>query len=267
MKECPKCGTLYTDETLSFCLSDGTPLFAQTTGAKTEEFSNVSVDTKTNDIILNQTQSSNQQTAETVLRTNQKSNKKGVRSFWIFATFGLFGILLLGILGVWFVSDKLTDNKIITENNSLQTNENLNSLPQNLNENSQEISVNENLENAIEPKNIEQPTIKPKENPTQIPVIKPTANPTVKPTSKPTPVPTKTPLGERSFRVIGVRSNDVLYIRPQPGNLKVAVSKIPSNATGIKVLGTKQIGKSRWALVNYNGSRGWINSKFLAREN
>ncbi len=68
------------------------------------------------------------------------------------------------------------------------------------------------------------------------------------------------------YRVVGVKSNDVLYIRPAPGNLKVVVGKIPPDGRGIEITGRgRKIGKSTWVPIAYQGVRGWVNSRFLGK--
>ncbi len=243
MRECPKCGTVYTDVTLSYCLSDGTPLIAQIDGDKTEVLPDFVVETK--DSFENETRHTNLPTVETVVRTDQDSNKKGVSPLWIFATFGLFGILLISIFSVWFFSDKIFSEKDIARQNETISNSNVK-------ENNSE-TPNENLSPEIK-------STETKETP------RPSEKPIQKPTVKPEPEKTSTPKGD-FYRVVGVKNNDVLYIRPQAGNLKVVVGKIPPNGSGIKILGGKRrVGKSIWVLINYRGKTGWVNSRFIAKE-
>ncbi len=234
MKLCPKCGNVYTDDTLSFCLSDGNPLVDESSGEKTEQLPNLVIDLKTKDESLNKTNQTNFPTEQTAIRTINNDKKKGVSPIWIFATFGLLGIILIGGLGIWFVmsgnsnsnnaesNSTFGDNTVSNENNSIQNNENLAK---------------------------------------QTPTI-PTNTPIPEKTVIPTPTPNKT-----LYRVRGVASNDVLYIRPSPGNTKVVVGKIPPNGTGIIVTGGgKKAGKSVWYPVNYNGIKGWVSGNYITKQ-
>ena len=84
--------------------------------------------------------------------------------------------------------------------------------------------------------------------------------------SKPTPIKTATP-SSNTFTVVGVKSNDVLYVRPKAGNLKKVVGKIPPGASGIRIVGKgKRVGKSIWVPIIYKGKRGWVNRRFLRKE-
>ncbi len=239
MKECPKCGTVYTDLTLSYCLSDGTPLVEQINGEKTEKFSNLVVDVNTAETIASETRQSNLPTAETVVQTRGKPARKGASPFWIVATFGLLGLILFGGLAFWILSNRSsgTDSDLTGTNSTDETS--LNSAPPEQQTNTTSNSFSTNTSST------------PKTSATP----KPTAAAITKPTPK-----------KNTYRVSGVRSNDVLYIRPHPGNLKISVGKIPPNATGIRIVGGgKKVGKSRWVPIIYKGKRGWINSRFISR--
>ena len=74
-------------------------------------------------------------------------------------------------------------------------------------------------------------------------------------------------ISTQTYRVIGVAYNDVLFIRPAPNQLTRFVGKIPPNASDIQVFGSpKRVGKNVWVSVSYEGTTGWVNSKFLARQ-
>ena len=225
MKECPKCGTSYTDDTLSFCLSDGTPLPDNIQNAKTEILPSGLLNFETNDSLSTQTKVSSHTTEETIVRSAQANNRHSVSPFWILATFGLLGIVLAGFVVGWlFISnrDKPADKMTVKNENT------------NLTKNSEaSTSSNKTPENQLTPT----------------------------PTSKPTSTPNK-----NSYRIVGVKNNDVLYIRPSAGNLKSIVGKIPPGATGIQVIGKgKKVGKSIWVLITYKGKRGWVNRRYLSK--
>jgi hypothetical protein len=79
-----------------------------------------------------------------------------------------------------------------------------------------------------------------------------------------TNLPTPT---EVLYKVVGVAGNDVLYIRPSPGDLTSFVGKLPPNASGFKVTGKAvKSGNSFWLPINYEGTKGWVNSKFIAKQ-
>ena len=221
MKNCPKCGTAYTDDTLSFCLSDGTPLTDESDDHETEVLPNMLVNLETDDSVSNQTQIKAAPTDENLTQSVASNPKKGVSSLWILATFGLLGLIVCGFAFAWFFF--VRNNPQEDSNRTPATNKNTTS--------KSTVKTNTSAENSI--------------------VSKPILTPTPK---------TKT------YRVVGVKSNDVLYIRPRPGNLKVIVGKIPSNGTGIKITGKgKRVGKSIWVPVVYSGNQGWVNRKYLSK--
>jgi len=67
----------------------------------------------------------------------------------------------------------------------------------------------------------------------------------------------------RSYRVVGVRSDDVLWIRRRPTGRSRKVGSIPSNGRGVII--EKCVGSGKWCLVRYRGFRGYSSRKFLAR--
>ena len=217
MKECPKCGTIYTDKTLAFCLSDGSPLSEDIRQRQTEEFSSSESVTEFSQNQPTEVLRSGFRTDETVVRTAVDSTPNGVSRGWIFATFGLLALILIGAFVGWMVISQYNDPVVANTNKSASN---------------------------LEPESIEK-------------------------TGKGSLVETKTPPKKASntFRIVGVKSNDVLYIRPAPGSLKSYVGKIPPNGTGIKIVGTgKRVRKSVWVPVVYKGKRGWVNRRFLGKE-
>jgi uncharacterized membrane protein len=65
------------------------------------------------------------------------------------------------------------------------------------------------------------------------------------------------------FHVAGVRANDVLHMRDEPDGSRV-LKNIPHNADLVAATGaTVSISKSRWYEVYYDGTKGWVNGKFL----
>ena len=65
--------------------------------------------------------------------------------------------------------------------------------------------------------------------------------------------------GPDNLDVRGVASNDVLWIHPAPSYTSKKIGKIPYNEKCLKNLGCK----GQWCKVNYRGTIGWVNGKFL----
>lgn len=218
-KKCPQCGSIYTDQTLNYCLTDGSPLIYEEIGEKTLELPN-----KETEQAMAFNSLTKENTSET--QTNQKFDKalksetyskKKVSRFWVIATICLFAILLIGIGLISFNLNVFDTSKENLNANKLSTN-----IPESNRLNSSK-------------------------------VLSSTPHPTPK---------------TETYRVRGVANNDVLFIRPAPGNLKVKVGSIPPNGSGIIITGKgKRIGKSNWVQVNYKGIKGWVNNRHLAKEN
>ena len=242
MKECPKCKTVYTDKTLSFCLSDGSILIDEPTGAKTEVLPNGVVSPTVETQASAKTETSNQITDETIVKSIGAPKGAGVSPFWLLSTFALLGILLGGAIVAWVLYANSNREPTAQSGKNISISKTSNS--------------DENKGSVVSA------------TPEQTPA--PTENhPAPKKTKSPAPSPTKsaTPR-EKSYKVVGVKGGDVLYIRPSPGNLKVVVGKIPPGAKGIKVIGGgRKVGKSIWVPIVYNGKRGWVNRRFLKRQN
>jgi N-acetylmuramoyl-L-alanine amidase len=66
-----------------------------------------------------------------------------------------------------------------------------------------------------------------------------------------------------SYRVVGVRSDDVLNIRSGPNANLSIVGAIPPNGRGIQIAGTCT---GQWCPIKYQNLSGWVNRTFLARE-
>ena len=83
MKSCPECKSVYHDDTLNFCLSDGQALDSYVDSEKT--------------LVLESTQN------ETT-RNETTKNEKSKGSVWKYTTFGLLGILFAGTVALYIVS-------------------------------------------------------------------------------------------------------------------------------------------------------------------
>ncbi|TVR60231.1 MAG: hypothetical protein EA420_14630 [Candidatus Competibacteraceae bacterium] len=72
------------------------------------------------------------------------------------------------------------------------------------------------------------------------------------------------PVTEDRYQVIGVERDDTLNIRARPDPAAPIVGGIPADGTGIRWLGpAKQHGRSTWREIEYQGLRGWVNTRFL----
>lgn len=114
MKVCPKCNSSYSDETLNFCLADGSPLVAE--GVSASEISGSWHDSETlhderSHISENTRRTSAHTPAPTLSLTQAKTEQFNVSSQSlsrrIYTGFGaIAGILLLGGLFWWLYKDK-----------------------------------------------------------------------------------------------------------------------------------------------------------------
>lgn len=196
MKKCPQCNREYSDETLNFCLDDGTVLIA-VRDVSTDE--NIQRPTEQQTEILSQEQVTeaipvNNKTAnniierETIVKSQPAQNdsqpqiiKQGVSPIFAYLSVGLLGLLVL-IAGIGLVfwlnsnSNKDTNTELVNNN----VNENISNLS------NSETQVNGN-KNSIELSKTEKST--PKTTPTK----KPTATPKEESNTKPTPTATTSP--------------------------------------------------------------------------
>jgi hypothetical protein len=109
-------------------------------------------------------------------------------------------------------------------------------------------------------------TLTPAPPATSMPTPTPTLQPTiaVEPTSTDTPLPSP---NAETYAVVGVAMDDVLNVRARPGVEHAITSVIPPYGTGIQTFGTgEQVGASLWLLIRYEGSTGWVNGRYLARQ-
>jgi hypothetical protein len=65
------------------------------------------------------------------------------------------------------------------------------------------------------------------------------------------------------YRVAGVASNDVLNIRSRPDAGSAIVSTIPPYGSGIRMTGSCA---GQWCPIDYRGSQGWVNRRYLTSE-
>ncbi len=150
MKQCPQCQSIYTDETLNFCLMDGTQLVSNREAEPTQKLPD--------NIVTEFSQPKtavNFAPAPTVEKVHQPQIevKKNTNWFWASAAVGFFAVLL-GMVGIWFV---------------IKPSENPNRGVQN--------SVNENVKTAPIAENNQNPTNKNSGNSTNLPPEKPANKP------------------------------------------------------------------------------------------
>src|SRR5262245_44594868 len=67
---------------------------------------------------------------------------------------------------------------------------------------------------------------------------------------------------ERTYRVVGVASDDVLNIRSGPSAGYRVVAEIPPSGRGLRLSGPCR----GWCPVSYTGAIGWVHARYLALE-
>ncbi len=193
MKKCPQCTRVYDDESLNFCLHDGTVLIKfeknvtdENIPRQTEQQTEIIPPEKISEVSGTESRTAaatdeNLKERETVVRDSAANTKRpksesspGVSPVFAYLTVGLLAILVLiaGIaLVVWINSNTAQNSNANVEISKTLT--------------------NENDSDTADNKNVE-PNLKPTE--TTTPVLKPTPKPTEKaPKEKVSPEPEKTP--------------------------------------------------------------------------
>ncbi len=67
------------------------------------------------------------------------------------------------------------------------------------------------------------------------------------------------------YAVVNVAPDDGLNIRTGPGVSSPQINRIPYYAVGVQIRGTgEQVGSSFWVPIQYEQTRGWVNSNYLA---
>ncbi|HBR58571.1 MAG TPA: hypothetical protein DEA22_14055 [Blastocatellia bacterium] len=230
MKKCPVCKSVYSDDTLSFCLSDGTPLIGAGNAEETVRMQILPTSASLPPADTGQRHTEN--TASTMKPPGLKS-RGGVSKIWIFATVALFSILV-GVLAFFLLFGGLKTDGI------------------------SEISTNRQ-NTAVAIQSNQQPVNIPSTNNPNDVLSQTPAN-----SSPRVPI---TPAPQQTYRVIRVSEGDVLHIRPAPGNLKVSLAQIPPGTAGIYVTGgAVRVGRTFWLPIRYNGISGWVNRSFLSAE-
>ena len=78
----------------------------------------------------------------------------------------------------------------------------------------------------------------------------------------PVPAARATADGPDFLRVVGVASDDVLWIRSGPSSRYRKVGSIPFDARGVRNRGCER----RWCRVEYRGMRGWSHGRYLRED-
>lgn len=213
-KKCPQCGSLYTDQTLKYCLTDGTPLTFDSTVEKTLLMQEKESTETMPRIIETGENLAEKTTPPGVLADAGNSGPSTGKGFVFYIGLILGAVLLIGIgalIGLNISGPGLDQKQYdpAGQNTAVEkTND----------------KAAENTFSGTEP-------------------------------------------AAKTYRVTGVSRRDVLYIRPAPGNLKVRLGAIPPDGVGIEVTGPgKRSGKSLWLPIRYEGTSGWVNSRFLTEE-
>lgn len=142
MKICPQCQNTYTDDSLQFCLQDGTRLnsVSSTSDAPTESWSESETLVRGNQnqvrINLQESQTTQPQNYATNPQTDFQVPPPPKSKTWLFVLLGLFFFLVIGGLGaagVWFY---LKSGQTTVVQNNTKTNSNSNSANTNLSNNS-----------------------------------------------------------------------------------------------------------------------------------
>ena len=235
MKRCPKCNSTYSDDTLSFCLSDGAALL-EADGQKTEEFSTsdrgeMRIEIPKETVAF--------QTPAPVTTVEEK--KKGVGAFLLGILAAMFLLVLVGVGGVaiyYLAFDR--DNRPVANTATPTPDKEVESLKKRL----------EELQGKVEEKEKETPEAE------------------TEPTDEKTPKPTTSiPAG---YAVVNSPADGFLALRTLP-NHKTGqrIAKIP-HGTSITLSGCQnrvKIGKrtGRWCRTSYAGKAGWVFDAWVRR--
>jgi hypothetical protein len=91
----------------------------------------------------------------------------------------------------------------------------------------------------------------------------------VLPSAQPTQqLPSIPPVTGDLFAIVDVAADDVLNIRSGAGTSFPIIGNIPPYGMGIQMTGPKATTEdgAPWALVNYQGLSGWVNTEFVAQQ-
>lgn len=239
MKQCPNCGTTYTDETLRFCLTDGTTLVSLGNSEKTAEFEH-------NRMRVDFQKENAPESVNTVISpalSTQNSEKKSGN--WLIV--GVLGVLLIfvllgfaGFAGYVFYTQSGNKNSNIAENSPTP-----------------KVSPTKNNDKELEEKvaNLEKQLEDQKNK---------------KPINSPNPFPTENTTTTRTARA-NSPGDGFLALRSLPSTeAGERLAKIPHGTrfTVIDCPNPSNPGKikGRWCRVNYNGIEGWAFDAYMTFE-
>lgn len=245
MKQCPVCKSVYTDDTLSFCLNDGAALVAPSLSSQeTQRMSFGSNETQENNPPIRVEIQSSIPTQSSVPQNTARTERKNFSRLAILLIVGL--LLVVGIAGIaaaYFVFSKRENQTVVSETNSTPV--------QNDNSNeTQELKKElERLKKQVE----EQKNAKTSP-----------ATPTFTTTPSTTATPVQTALTAR----VNSPNDGFLALRTSPSvKSGEQILQIPHGATvtvidcqGYTTIGNR---RGRWCRVKYDNQQGWSFDAFL----
>jgi len=252
MKQCPACKSTYTDDTLSFCLNDGTALVAPSNLEATQKMSFSSQPTvENNQPIRVNLQSETPTMVSAPRNTTQIEQRKSSSPLMLLTIIGLLAAVGIAGTTIAYFAFWKKDNSITTVSSPTPTT----TATPSENTNDETQTLKDELEKLKKQVNDQKNT---KTNP-NLPTLPTTTQPT-----PPQPTPTKT--------ITTARVNS-------PGDGFLALRSAPNTKTGVQILqiphganvsvigcqGSTTIGskRGRWCRVNYAGQSGWAYDAFL----
>ncbi len=231
MKQCPQCKRTYADDSLSFCLEDGAPLYFFDEGAPTV--------VRAGEVRINIDPSDQKQNLDLGKNVAPVSSN----GIWkaLAAVFAALLLLIIGgaIAGAVFYYRSGKDSAA-------------------------------NRSSQVSPTPKQSPTVSQKlPEPTQTPTQTPTPKSSVEP--PPTPRPSGEPTPGPGYQTVRINSpsDGFLALRNEPDTERgERIAKIPHNSVVLldncEKSTTNVAGKSgRWCTVTYQGRSGWVFSAWL----
>jgi hypothetical protein len=238
MKKCPTCKSVYTDDTLAFCLADGTSLDRLSNSEETIQFASFPTEPMIHGAtVAPRDEVITKEIDRPIKRTSGGSN------VWIFSTVGLLSLIIGGTAVFLLVRNSNTGQQ------------------------TDKAVASPEPARSVEPANLAPATNTRASQPAfSTPAGQRPATPSPQPANQQTPA--AQPPSGGTYRVVRTAVNDVLFIRRAPGDLKsMVVGTIPANGHGIVVTGPGvPAGRSIWYPVTYNGMSGWVSGRFIAPE-
>ncbi len=250
MKQCPNCKTTYTDETLRFCLADGTTLISLNESEPTVAFN------RQNQVRVDIQKDSAPESVATLFSpavippafpppSSQIPEKKGASWAIIGLLSGLLVLVLLGFAGfagyVYFQQPK--ENPVIAETSPTPK-------PSPNSKTSPDASDDEDLKKKVE--NLEK-QLEAQKNQT--------------PKTLPTPFPTQSTTTRQTARA-NSPNDGFLALRSEPSTASgYRITKIPHGASFVILGCSKSTNqgkiKGRWCQVIYNNQQGWAFDAYM----